>query len=128
MTRAEIGRWGEDTAARYLESKGYTILARNHHSKYGEVDIIAKDDKYIVFAEVKVRAQGARVTGLEAVTYSKASKILKTAVLWMNDNPTKLQPRFDIIEITTLSPGTTIFLSLKVTENAFGAEVCREYF
>lgn len=52
----EIGRFGEDTASKYLEESGYTILDRNFKCKSGEIDIIARDGNYIVFVEVKTRS------------------------------------------------------------------------
>ena len=47
------GQWGEETAARYLENNGYTILARNFHTAHGEIDIVASKEGGLVFVEVK---------------------------------------------------------------------------
>lgn len=55
MTNEEAGRLGEESAASYLCGKGFHILGRNVHSGHLETDIIAANDQYIVFAEVKTR-------------------------------------------------------------------------
>ena len=52
------GAWGEDCAAAYLRRHGYRILARNYSCRFGEIDIIAADRHYVVFAEEKLRARG----------------------------------------------------------------------
>ena len=57
MKTRKIGMRGEDIAAEYLINNGYTVTARNYHVSHDEIDIIAEDEKYIVFAEVKARAQ-----------------------------------------------------------------------
>lgn len=94
-----IGNSGEDLAARYLESQGYEIIARNYHSRYGEIDIIAKNAEYIAYVEVKTRSISAYGLPREAVTPLKQQKIIKTAYVFEAQHPYDLQPRFDIIEI-----------------------------
>ena len=98
-----IGNSGEDLAARYLESQGYEIIARNFHSRYGEIDIIAKNAEYIAYVEVKTRSISAYGLPREAVTLQKQQKIIKTAYVFEAQHPYDLQPRFDIIEIYTKS-------------------------
>ena len=51
----EKGKKGESLAACYLEKKGYTVVVRNYHSRYGEIDLICRKDGYLVFVEVKER-------------------------------------------------------------------------
>ena len=55
MGRQELGKYGEDLAIRYLQEKSYKIVDRNFDTKYGEIDIIAKDGSELVFVEVKTR-------------------------------------------------------------------------
>ena len=62
------GRTGEEYTAQWLREQGFSIIAQNYHSRYGEIDIIAEDGEYIVFTEVKVRRRGSMVSPLEAVT------------------------------------------------------------
>ena len=97
----KIGNIGEDAAAIYLQKHGFEIIKRNYFSRYGEIDIIAKKDKYIVFVEVKTRKENAQSKACEALTYSKKNKIVKTAMIYLLYNPVDLQPRFDFIEVET---------------------------
>lgn len=89
------GKAGEDHIAELLEKRGYRIVARNFHSRYGEIDIIAKNGPYIAFVEVKTRAQNSLVSPFEAITLQKQRKIVATAKVFLKQNPTNLQPRFD---------------------------------
>ncbi len=116
-----IGAAGEKIAKEYLISKGYLIEAMNFHSKYGEIDIIAKNDKYIVFVEVKTRKQLSIVSPAEAVTKNKRNKIIKTAFVYMESNIINMQPRFDVIEIITKDNGAKI-KNINHIENAFCQE------
>lgn len=112
------GKAGEDYAAQWLVEHGYRLAARNYHTRYGEIDIIAEDGKYIVFVEVKTRRSGSIVSPLEAVTPQKQQKLLLTAQLYLAQNPSPLQPRFDVAGITTAGGKP---LRLDYYENAFGA-------
>ncbi len=92
------GKFYEDKAVEYLKLKGYRILRRNFRSHYGEIDIIAKDKKYICFIEVKARNSNYLVSGKEAVDFRKIEKIRKTALFYAKDNLDRLF-RFDVLEI-----------------------------
>lgn len=101
MNLGTVGENGEDYAAEYLSKKGYEVITRNFHSRFGEIDIICRYKNFIVFAEVKTRGRTALVSGREAVTPSKQRKIIKTALLYLSlNNIAELQPRFDVLEIT----------------------------
>ncbi len=93
------GLLGENAAAKYLLKKDYKILARNFATRFGEIDIVASDNGFIVFCEVKARKPGALVSGLESVDYRKQQKIVKTANFYLLKHTTKLQPRFDVITL-----------------------------
>ena len=110
-----IGAAGEAAAADYLEKNGFTILSRNYHSTYGEIDLIAENGEYLVFAEVKTRKPDSLVSPLEAVTLAKQKKIIKTAFCYLSDCGISLQPRFDVIEVLTEPDG----LAVRQVENAF---------
>ncbi len=90
---------GEDFACEYLRKLGYEILERNWHSRYGEIDIIARAGEYIVFVEVKARQFNGMVSGVEAVNFRKQKKIVVTSAIYLQDITEDLQPRYDIIEI-----------------------------
>ena len=96
-----IGINGEKTAEKYLKNNKYKILDCNYHSRFGEIDIIAKKDNFIVFVEVKARNNNSLGEPREAVTYSKQNKIIKTAEFYILDKKIDLQPRFDVIEVFT---------------------------
>lgn len=112
------GKIGEEYAAEFLVNKGYQIVKRNYHSRFGEIDIIAENNAYIVFAEVKTRDEHFLVSPLEAVTKGKQRKIVKTALLYLQQYPTQLQPRFDVIAVTTCESDFAI-KSIEHIENAF---------
>lgn len=99
MARLSKGAVGELLAARYLRKHKYTLLAANYRTRFGEIDIIAANRKYIAFVEVKQRNSAAISTPQEAVTAEKQQKILRTAALYLQTHPTKLQPRFDVISV-----------------------------
>lgn len=110
------GAAGETFAAEYLERRGFTILRRNFHSRFGEIDIIACDSHFLVFTEVKTREAGSLTGPLEAVTLPKQKRIIRTAQLFLVTNPTELQPRFDVAAVTAKAGLPT---SIQYIENAF---------
>ena len=100
MAEISKGAAGEVIAARFLREQGYDIVAVNVRSRLGEVDIIAADETTIAFVEVKTRGEhDFAYAPREAVTKEKQDKIKKTAMLYLQHNPTELQPRFDVIEV-----------------------------
>ncbi len=98
-----MGDRGEALAAEFLEKLGYRIVARNFHVSHDEFDIIAEDDKYIVFAEVKARAvtEANKRFGRPcmAVGYKKQQKLLRAAEEYMRKFKPGKQPRIDVIEV-----------------------------
>ena len=109
------GREGEDVAAAYLEGKGFSVIGRNYHTRYGEIDIIVEDDEYMVFVEVKARSSERGVMALESVTPAKRGRLRKTAEIWLATHENKRQPRFDVIEVYRMDEKTRI----NHIENAF---------
>ncbi len=97
----EKGAAYEKRAAEFLEEKGYRILQRNFYSKYGEIDLIARDGAYLVFLEVKYRASGQGGHPLEAVDAKKQRRMKRTAryYLWKSGLPEETACRFDVIGI-----------------------------
>ena len=93
------GAWGEAKAAEYLRKKRYTLVAAGYRSRFGEIDLIAQDRKYLVFVEVKLRKSGSFAKAFEYVDRRKQDRIRITASIYLSDHPTELQPRFDVIEI-----------------------------
>ena len=90
---------GETIATKFLVKKGYDILALNYRARFGEVDIIAEKDEYIVFVEVKTRSENAIYKPYEAVTSTKQKKILRAAMQYIGATNCEKQIRFDIVEV-----------------------------
>lgn len=86
-------------AADYLRKKHYTIVAANFRTRMGEIDLIAADRHYLAFVEVKLRKNADFAMAREFVDYCKQQRIKSTALLYLSTHPTRLQPRFDVIEI-----------------------------
>lgn len=93
------GAWGEALAAEYLRKKRYTIVAAGYYCKFGEIDLIVRDKKYLVFVEVKLRKTANFAQAREFVDRRKQDRLRITASIYLESNPTNLQPRFDVIEI-----------------------------
>lgn len=95
-----VGTQGETLAAKYLESKGYEIIKRNYKNDYGEIDIIAAHDGYLIFVEVKTRSSLVFGFPSEAVDAHKRRKISQVASVYIRYNKLyDLPVRFDVIEI-----------------------------
>ena len=100
MKTAKIsGHWGEAMAADFLRKKRYEIVACNYHTRFGEIDLIARDRKTVVFVEVKTRKDDRFAEAREFVTNRKQERIRASAEIWLEQNETALQPRFDVIEV-----------------------------
>lgn len=100
MKKNIIGQWGETVAVNYLLDNGYEILERNFHSRFGEIDIIARKQNIICFVEVKTRKNIFFGFPAEFVNFNKQDKIIKTAEFYLENNfVVNNSYRFDIIEI-----------------------------
>jgi putative endonuclease len=98
--RLDLGRQGEDAAALYLQRKGMKIIARNLHTPVGEIDLVARHRRFLVFVEVKTRRSSLFGTPAEAVGPRKQRQIIQAAKWYLNDAPRhRLQPRFDVVAI-----------------------------
>ena len=104
---ADIGREGEDTAARMLRRDGYKILARNYRCRHGEIDIVAFEDGEYVFVEVKTRRSDVKGSGAEAVTPTKQRKLARVAEQYLAERGLDDRPsRFDVVAVTPGGGGT----------------------
>ena len=95
----ESGAWGERLAASYLRRRFYRIIETGYRSRFGEIDLIARDKQHLVFVEVKLRKSADFAAAREYVNRPKQDRIRVTASVYLAAHPTKLQPRFDVIEI-----------------------------
>ncbi len=101
MNKRSLGADYEEMAARFLEENGMRILERNFRSRTGEIDMIAKDGRFLVFVEVKYRADCGMGSPLEAVDARKQKKIIQTAQYYLLKNGcgTDTPCRFDVVGI-----------------------------
>lgn len=109
MHNRDLGNWGEEQAVKFLEEKGYQIICRNFNSYKGEIDIVAKDGRELVFCEVKTRRNISYGMPIEAVNYYKKKHLYATGEYYLYKYKIKNTPvRFDIIEVLLINHKTTI--------------------
>jgi len=113
------GAWGEAIAAEYLRKKHYQIVANGYHSRFGEIDLIARNRKFLIFVEVKLRKNARFAQAREYVDTRKQDRLRTTASIYLSQNPTNLQPRFDIIEIYAPEGTATVSPEIYHMEDAF---------
>lgn len=98
ITTTSAGNLGEDYAAKLLKKTGYKILARKFHSRFGEIDIIARNKNELVFVEVKTRWSKKYGNPEEAVTHLKLKHLVRAAEYFKLLNPqTPNIMRFDVV-------------------------------
>ena len=114
-----LGRWGEEQTAAYLRRRGWKIIGLNYSTRFGEIDVIAENRRYMAFVEVKLRKSSTFAEAREFVTASKQEKIRMAAMQWLSANPTKKQPRFDVAEIYAPAGMDTPAPEIEYYENAF---------
>ena len=96
----KIGNLGEEIATDYLKCIGYQIIERNFYCKQGEIDIIAKDKKEIVFVEVKTRTNIVYGKPVEAVDMNKQKHIYNSAKYYLYKHSLEnIFVRFDVLEV-----------------------------
>jgi len=115
----EVGRKGEEAAARHLQSLGYVILERRFRTRAGEIDLVARDGNTLVFVEVKARTSLACGRPAEAVDARKRGRIARVASLYLARECGRESPcRFDVVEVL-LEPGSPP--RVRLIRNAFEA-------
>ena len=113
------GAWGEAIAAKYLQKKRFKVVATNYRSRFGEIDLIVSDKKYLVFVEVKLRKSNQFADASAYVDQRKQDRIRTTAQIYLSEFPTLLQPRFDVIEIYAPQGTETLHPVINHLEDAF---------
>ena len=113
------GAWGEALAAEYLRKKHYKIEAAGYRTRFGEIDLIVKDRRFLVFVEVKLRKNASFARAGEYVDRRKQDRLRVTASIYLEENPTELQPRFDVIEIYAPEGIRTAHPEINHMEDAF---------
>ncbi|WP_311482085.1 YraN family protein [uncultured Anaerococcus sp.] len=98
--KRQVGDFGEEITAEYLERNGYRILGRNYSKPFGEIDIIATKDDLISFVEVKTRKSDAFAYAAEAVDFYKQQRIKRASQAYLvENNMTDFLMSFDIAEV-----------------------------
>ena len=118
-TRDLLGPWGEALAAEYLRKKGCRIEAMNYRTRLGEIDIIAANRRYLIFCEVKLRKTADFAAAREFVDARKQQRLRTTALVYLSQHETNLQPRFDVIEIYAPNGTATKKPQINHLEDAF---------
>lgn len=120
MARTKLdGAWGEALAAQYLRDRGYEIVAAGFHSRFGEIDLVAQNKINLVFVEVKTRKNDGFAAASDYVDRRKQDKLRVTASIYLSKYPTRLQPRFDVIEIYAPQGRHTLTPKIHHMEDAF---------
>lgn len=114
-----VGAWGEALAADYLRKKHYKLLAMNYRCKFGEIDLVVSNREYLVFVEVKLRKSANFARAAEYVDFHKQNRLRSTAEIYLSQNQTDLQPRFDVIEIYAPEGTATAHPEICHMEDAF---------
>jgi putative endonuclease len=99
-SNVQTGRQGEEAARDFLRKKGYHILQSNYRTRFGEIDIIARDKDTLCFVEVKTRYSQAFGSPYEAVMETKQRTISRVAVYYLKEhNLLDTKARFDIVSV-----------------------------
>jgi putative endonuclease len=116
--RQQLGRLGERLAAEHLERLGYTIVTRNHRTRFGEIDLVATDGRVLVFVEVKTRR--GRGQPWDALHEAKRAQVRRMARAYLTDalaRPRVRLLRFDAIGVVVDAHGR--LTRLEHIEDAF---------
>lgn len=125
-SRQKTGVFGENAATEYLKKKYFNILERNYRSGRNEIDIIAENDEFLLFVEVKTRMSAGPESSAfgrpaAAVNYHKQQCTVACARDYLYKKPTDKQPRMDVIEVYVgQNNGQLNLLSICHMENAYG--------
>ncbi len=105
INKRQIGLHAENIACDYLIANGLKLIKRNYLCRLGEIDLIMRDKTHLIFVEVRFRRNQNFGTSSETVTYTKQTKLLRTAQLYLQQNrlTDKVPCRFDVIAITLVN-------------------------
>lgn len=118
MDKKSLGNKGEEFAAEYYKKLGFSITAMNFSCRGGEIDIIAENQEYIIFVEVKTRSADSYYTPAEAVDFKKQKRLSVAAFKYLSENEIDKQPQFDVFEVYTVNGR---IYKINRIENAFEA-------
>ena len=117
-TPKQTGRRGEALAAKFLKDQGFSILSRGFRTRYGELDIVAREGPVLCFVEVKTRTQPDFGSPLEAVTPAKIRRLAQSAQVYLAKKKLSAVPvRFDVVAVVESSAGVELELFRGAFEN-----------
>jgi putative endonuclease len=100
VQRKDLGRAGEDAAAAWYEEHGYEVVARNWQCRQGEIDLIVRRARTVVFCEVKTRTTDMFGAPVEAITRDKRDRLRRLAARWLGDQRSPVREiRFDVVSV-----------------------------
>jgi putative endonuclease len=127
LPKKSLGRRGEDAATRFLKRLGYRILARGLDSRLGELDIIAVDDRTIVFVEVKTRTSTDAGHPVEAIDATKQRRMTQAALAYLKSHGLLHHAgRFDVVAVTW--PENARRPTIEHYKNAFSPSSFGQFF
>ncbi len=111
-TRKALGSRGEDLAVQYLKKKGFKVIERNYHCSAGEIDLIAREGKTLVFVEIKTRSSSDYGLPQDAVDRFKQKKMIEVARSYLAERhlTEDIPARFDVVAIHLTPTGPDIEL------------------
>jgi len=118
-SRINKGKAAEEIACSHLKQHGLKLVDKNFYSRYGEIDLIMKDQSTLVFIEVRYRKNLDYGGALESVTPSKQKKIHTTALYYMQKKGGEYNSRFDVVALTGNDINNQNQLSIEWIQNAF---------
>lgn len=118
-TRKSTGNHAEGVAARYLASRGVTILERNVFSRGGEIDLVGMDGGTLVFFEVRFRGEGSLAGAAESITPTKQRRLITAASFYLHKRG--LWNAFSRIDVVAIAPGDSTKYRIQWIKNAIQA-------
>lgn len=120
-TTTEIGRNAEAAACQFLEQQGLVLLEKNYRCRYGEIDLVMRHDKTLVFIEVRYRSDSRFGSGSETINYQKQQKLIATASHYLQKHKLSANQicRFDVISLTANSDKQIDTTKINWISNAF---------
>jgi len=120
--RRAFGNAGEETAARYLEARGFVVEAVQVKTRFGEIDLVCRQGAEVVFVEVKTRRSRTYGYPEEAITRAKFRTLVHCAEAWMQKHGGMERSwRIDVIAIEVAPDGTNDIVHFPCIDNAFGS-------
>jgi putative endonuclease len=117
----ELGRAAEAAAAEWLQQRGYVVLARNHLTRHGEVDLVCRDGSTLCFVEVRSRSRLDFGSPAASVDVRKARRVVSAATDWAIRHGGLAQDmRFDVVAVDLSRPGEARFELFRSAFDASG--------